>query len=48
LSVAVAATVVTVNVLVIGLPPDGVRLAGANEQVARLGNAPQESFIVPV
>jgi hypothetical protein len=40
--------VVIVSVLVIGVPPEGVTLAGANEQVARLGNDPQENFTVPV
>ena len=47
LSAAVASTVVTVNVLETGEPPDGVTLAGENEQAAWAGSAPQENFTVP-
>ena len=47
LSLAVAAAVVTVNVLETEEPPDGATLAGENEQVARLGSVPQENFTVP-
>ena len=38
---------VIVNVLETGAPPDGVTLAGENEQAARLGSVPQENFTVP-
>jgi hypothetical protein len=48
LSMAVAAAVVTVNVLETEEPPDGVTLAGENEQTAKLGSVPQENFTVPV
>ena len=48
LSMALAAAVVTVSVLETAVPPDGVTLAGENEQVAMLGNVPQENFTVPV
>jgi hypothetical protein len=47
LSMAVAAAVVTVNVLETGELPEGVTLAGENEQVTRLGSVPQENFTVP-
>jgi hypothetical protein len=46
LSMDVAATVVKVSVLETA-EPDGVTLAGAKEQTARLGKAPQEKFTVP-
>jgi hypothetical protein len=44
---ALAAAVATVSVLVTAVPPDGVMLAGENEQVARVGKLPQENFTVP-
>jgi hypothetical protein len=44
---AVAAAVVSVNVLETGMPPDGVMLAGEKEQAAMLGSVPQENFTVP-
>jgi hypothetical protein len=47
LSMATAAPVVTVNVLEAGEPPEGVALAGENEQAACAGSAPQENFTVP-
>ena len=47
-SMALAAAVATVSVLVTAVPPDGVTLAGENEQVAMLGTVPQENFTVPV
>ena len=47
LSLAVAAAVVTVSVLETGEPPEGVTLAGVNEQAAWLGRVPQENFTVP-
>jgi hypothetical protein len=47
LSADIAAAVVTVNVLVAWDPPDGVALAGENEQAAWAGSAPQENFTVP-
>lgn len=37
LSIVVAAAVVSINALETGAPPDGVMLAGENEQAARLG-----------
>ncbi len=48
LSIAEAAAVVTVSVLVTAVLPDGVTLAGENEQAAMLGKVPQENFTVPV
>ena len=47
MSMAIAAAVVTVNVLVAGDPPDGVALAGENEQAACAGKAPHANFTVP-
>lgn len=46
-SAAVAAAVVTVNVLLTGEPPDGLTLAGEKEHAARLGSVPQANFTVP-
>jgi hypothetical protein len=47
-SMAFAAAVATVRVLETPVPPDGVTLAGENEQVAMLGDVPHENFTVPV
>jgi hypothetical protein len=47
LSAVVAATVVTVNVLEAGEPPDGATLAGEKEQAACAGSGPQANFTVP-
>ena len=47
-SMAFASAVTTVSVLLTAAPPDGVTLAGENEQVAMLGSVPHENFTVPV
>jgi hypothetical protein len=44
---AIAADVVTVSVLEAGEPPEGVALAGENEQAACAGSGPQANFTVP-
>ena len=41
------AAVVTVMVVEVGEPPDGVTLVGEKEQTAWLGSVPQEKFTVP-
>ena len=46
-SIAEEVAVVSVIVVEAGEPPDGVTLAGANEQAAWLGNVPQEKLTVP-
>ena len=48
MSLAVAAAVVSVKVLETGVLPDGVMLAGENEQAAMLGSVPQENFTVQI
>lgn len=47
-SMAVAAAVVTVNVLLAAALPDDVMLAGENAHAASEGKAPQENVTVPV
>ena len=47
-SMAEEAAVVSVIVVEVGEPPDGVTLVGEKEQTASLGSVPQEKFTVPV
>ena len=47
LSAATTVAVVTVNVLEAGEPPEGVVVAGENEQAVCAGSEPQENFTVP-